>query len=133
MVTDALTSSLMAVCILLSVWLRQTSGIVLCLVHVVSVKIRRITLPQKSFTATYFGSVFMSGYNCWTKHEERGVIMEDTEEEEDHDNYPEFYEYGETAMGEDEEEAPDEPIDNLKLHPLNGPHVIPRGGLKTKP
>jgi hypothetical protein len=25
---------------------------------------------------------FMSGYNCWTKHEERGVMMEDNDEEE---------------------------------------------------
>src|SRR5665811_96371 len=24
---------------------------------------------------------FMSGYNCWTKHGERGVMMEDNEEE----------------------------------------------------
>jgi hypothetical protein len=53
---DALTSSLMA-CILLSVWLRQTSKMVLCLVHVVSVRIRRITLPQISFTTTCFGPV----------------------------------------------------------------------------
>ena len=33
---------------------------------------------------------FMPGYNCWTKHGERGVIMEDNEEEEDNDNYPMF-------------------------------------------
>src|SRR5680860_1328102 len=32
-------------------------------------------------------SGFMSGYNCWTKHGERGVMMEDNEEEENDDNY----------------------------------------------
>ena len=51
---------------------------------------------------------FMSGYNCWTKHGERGVIMEENEEEEDNDNYPTFTEDGDTAMGEDE--AEEEPI-----------------------
>src|SRR5664279_1217460 len=60
-----------------------------------------------------FRSGFMSGYNCWTKHGERGVIMEDNEEEEDDDNYPRFPEYGGTAMGEAEEEASDEPADDL--------------------
>jgi hypothetical protein len=49
-------------------------------------------------------SDFMSNYNCWTKHGERTVIIEDNEEEEDDENY---YEGG-TAMGEDEEDAPDE-------------------------
>jgi hypothetical protein len=39
--------------------------------------------------------------------------MEDNEEEEDDDNYPEFPKYGGTLMGEDEEEAPDEPVDDL--------------------
>jgi hypothetical protein len=30
----------------------------------------------------------MSGYNVWTKHGERGVMMEDDDEEEnDDDNY----------------------------------------------
>ena len=32
---------------------------------------------------------FMPSYNCWTKHGERGVIMEDNEEE-DNENYPMF-------------------------------------------
>jgi hypothetical protein len=58
-------------------------------------------------------SGFMSGYNCWTKHGERDVIMDDNEKEEDDDNYLEFPEYGGTAMAEDEEEAPDEPADDL--------------------
>ena len=44
--------------------------------------------------------------------------MEDNEEEEDDDNYPEFPEYDGTTMeetGEDapDEEAPDEPADDL--------------------
>ena len=62
---------------------------------------------------------FMSSYNCWTKHGERGVMMEDDdEEEEDDDMYPN---YGDTATGHDEdeeageaedEEASDEPADD---------------------
>src|SRR4051812_11470672 len=41
---------------------------------------------------------FMPHYNVWTKQGERGVMMEDKEEEEDDENYrpPE---YGEAAMG----------------------------------
>src|ERR1044072_8286480 len=40
---------------------------------------------------------FMSGYNCWTKHGERGVLMEENEEDEDDDRYPGFLpEYGGT-------------------------------------
>ena len=59
-------------------------------------------------------SGFMPHYNCWTKHEERGVMMEDNEEEEDDDNYPMFPEYGDTATGETEDkEASDEPADDL--------------------
>ena len=42
---------------------------------------------------------FMPSYNCWTKHGERGVMMEDNEEEKDDENYPMFpEEYGDTAM-----------------------------------
>ena len=53
---------------------------------------------------------FMPGYNCWTKHGERGVMMEDDEEEENDDNYM-YPEYDGNATGEDEdEEVPDEPI-----------------------
>jgi hypothetical protein len=58
---------------------------------------------------------FMPSYNCWTKHGERGVTMEDNKEEDD-DNYPGFPEYGDTFMGEAEggaegethDEAPDD-------------------------
>jgi hypothetical protein len=32
------------------------------------------------FHLFWFG--FVSGYNCWTKHEEKGVMIEDGEEEE---------------------------------------------------
>jgi hypothetical protein len=39
-------------------------------------------------------SGFMSDYNYRTKHGERGVIMEDNEEQEDDDNYSEFPRYG---------------------------------------
>ena len=66
-----------------------------------------------------FTSGFMSGYNCWTKHGERGVLMEENEEEEDDDNYPGLPEYDGTTMGEEneeeeaEEEASDEPADDL--------------------
>src|SRR5664279_2454257 len=60
-------------------------------------------------------SGFMPSYNCWTKHGERGVMMEDNEEEEDDDNYPMFPEYGDTATGEaEDEEASDEPADDLR-------------------
>ena len=62
---------------------------------------------------------FMPSYNCWTKHGERGVTMEDNEEEEDDDNYPMFpEECGDTVMEDVEEEggehrASDEPADGL--------------------
>jgi hypothetical protein len=62
----------------------------------------------------------MPSYNCWTKHGEKGVIMEDNEEEEDDDMYPK---YGDTTTGEaeaegtgeaEDEEASDEPDDDLR-------------------
>jgi hypothetical protein len=41
----------------------------------------------------------MAGYNCWTKHGERGVMMEDGEEEENDEKYRQIFpEYGDTAM-----------------------------------
>ena len=43
---------------------------------------------------------FMPHYNVWTKHGERGVMMEDNKEEEDDDNYPRLPEYNGTTMGE---------------------------------
>jgi hypothetical protein len=56
MVTDALSSSL-KVFIILAMWLVQTFGMVICVVHVLTVRIRRNTLPGKSFTPTCFGKV----------------------------------------------------------------------------
>ena len=66
-------------------------------------------------------SGFMSVYNVWTKHGERGVMMEDGDEEEnDDDNYRSMFpKYADTAMedneeeGQGEERAPDEPADDL--------------------
>jgi hypothetical protein len=63
----------------------------------------------------------MSGYNVWTKHGERWVMMEDDDEEEnDDDNYRSMFpEYADTAMedneeeGQGEEHAPDETADDL--------------------
>ena len=65
---------------------------------------------------------FMRSYNCWTKHGERGVRMEEDEEGDDiDDNYHDHF--GDTFMeddaeggeglGEGEEEAHDEPADDL--------------------
>jgi hypothetical protein len=51
---------------------------------------------------------FMSGYNCWTKHGERGVMMEDDDEEENDGNYPEFPKTTDTAMEDNEEEEGEE-------------------------
>ena len=48
-------------------------------------------------------SGFMPQYNCWTKHGEKRVIMEENKEEEDDDNYSMFAEYGDTADNEDNE------------------------------
>ena len=63
---------------------------------------------------------FMPGYNVWTKHGERGVMMEDGDEEEiDDENYRSMFpEYADTAMEDNEEEEaeerpPDEPLDDL--------------------
>src|SRR3989337_513655 len=71
-----------------------------------------------------FESDLMPHYNVWTKHGERGVMMEDNEEEEDDESYPGhgFPEYDGTTMGEEaepamreeaKEEASDEPADDL--------------------
>jgi hypothetical protein len=68
----------------------------------------------------------MPNYICWTKHRERGVIIEEDEEEGDDDNiiicgFAEYGAFDDTAMGEAEEEiaakeevaAEDEPADDL--------------------
>src|SRR3954463_12880398 len=57
MVTDALLLSEKA-CVLFELWPRRTSGgMVSCVVHVLTVGMRRLTLPQESFRATCFGLV----------------------------------------------------------------------------
>jgi len=39
-------------CIVFSMWLRQTSRMVLFFVHVINARIRGITLPQEPYTPT---------------------------------------------------------------------------------
>src|SRR5215216_2659378 len=58
---------------------------------------------------------FMPHYNVWTKHGERGVMMEDNEEEQDDVNYV-APEYGDAGAGEaeDQEEPDDVPDDDLR-------------------
>jgi hypothetical protein len=51
---------------------------------------------------------FMSGYNCWTKHGQRWVMMEDNDEEENDDNYPVYPETNDIAMEDNEEEQEEE-------------------------
>src|SRR6266536_1443684 len=65
----------------------------------------------------------MSHYNVWTKHGERGIMMENNEEEEDDDSYPGHgflnmmvQQWGKakpTMREEAEDEASDEPADDL--------------------
>jgi hypothetical protein len=55
----------------------------------------------------------MSGYNCWTIRGERGVMMEDNDEEENDDNYPMYLEYSDTAMEENEEEEAEERVSDV--------------------
>src|SRR3954468_23455268 len=55
-----------------------------------------------------FRSGFMSGYNCWTKHGEKGVMMEDNEDEENDDSYPMSPEYDGTTMEDNDEEEVEE-------------------------
>ena len=97
---------------------------VLCLVHVLAVRNGHNYSNSRTIHVHLFESGFMPHYNVWTKHGERGVMMEDNEEEEDDDSYPGhgFPEYVDTTMGEEaelamreeaEEEASDEPTDDL--------------------
>jgi hypothetical protein len=71
-----------------------------------------------------FMSGFMPNYICWTKHGERGVIMEEDKEEGDDDNmiihgFAEYGAFDDTALWEVEEKvateeevaAKDEPDD----------------------
>ena len=81
---------------------------VLCVVRVSNVGMKRITLPRV-IQSHLLRSGFMSGYNVWTYHGERGVMMEDGDEEEnDDDNYRSMFpEYADTAMEDNEEEGGD--------------------------
>src|SRR3954463_42053 len=67
---------------------------------------------------------FMPSYNCWTKHGERGVILEDNEEEEDSDNYPIFTADGDILRSENPEQHEDW---------MDGEHIKTFGGwLQTR-
>jgi hypothetical protein len=48
----------------------------------------------------------MSGYNCWIKHGERGVMMEEND-----DNYHVYPKTTNTAMEDNEEEAEEQASD----------------------
>ncbi|KAK1626451.1 hypothetical protein QYE76_000766 [Lolium multiflorum] len=90
---------------------RQSNGFIYCPCS--SCKNMTDYSTSKTIHVHLLQNGFMPSYNCWTKHGERGVILEDNEEEEDSDNYPMFTEDGDSRMGEDEaEEEPifDEPI-----------------------
>jgi hypothetical protein len=61
---------------------------------------------------------FISSYNCWIKHGERGVMMEDNDEEENDDNYHVYPKTTDTAIEDNEKEegeerASDVPTDDL--------------------
>src|SRR4051812_32421954 len=87
-------------CIVFCKWLRLTNGMGFCVVC----KNNKSYSNSKDIHLHLFKHGFMSGYNCWTKHGERGVLMEENEEDEDDDRYPGFLpEYGGT-MGEHNEE-----------------------------
>ena len=87
MLTDVRKNSLMA-CIIFCLWLRQTSRIVLCDARMFIATITRITPLQESFTATFSQNGLMEKYVCWTKHGEKGVTMEDNEEQDLGDHFP---------------------------------------------
>jgi hypothetical protein len=72
----------------------------------------RICKNEKDYSSTktlhshMFQRGFMLNYICWTRHGERGVMLEDEEEEEY--NILNFAQYGaseDTTMGELEEDA----------------------------
>jgi hypothetical protein len=72
---------------------------------------------SKTLHIHLFWFAFMSGYNWWTKHGERGVMMEDNDEEENDDNYHVFPETTDATIEDNEEEgekrASDVPADDL--------------------
>jgi len=57
---------------------------VLCAARVFIVTITMITPLQEAFRAIFFANGLAI---CWTKHGEKGVIMEDNEEEDFDDHF----------------------------------------------
>jgi hypothetical protein len=60
---------------------------------------------------------FMANYVLWTRHGERGVVMEENEDEEDDNNIPDWaagQDFADTLMeNADEEEIPEDGVDDL--------------------
>ena len=57
---------------------------VLCIVRAVFAKIKRNTLREALYTPTFMKRVSWINYTVWTKHGEPGVVMQDGEEDDDH-------------------------------------------------
>jgi hypothetical protein len=74
---------------------------------------------SKTLHIHMFRFSFMFGYNYWTKHGERGVMMEDNDEEENNDNYPEFPETTDTTMEDNEEEEGEEQASDVPANDLS--------------
>jgi hypothetical protein len=89
-------------------WPRNTSMTVSFVFHAESVRMRRITHQQEPFSHLLENG-FMPNYNVWTEHGERGIMLENDEEEDDF--VPQFEDdyYGalfeDTTMGEPEEDV----------------------------
>ena len=68
---------------------------------------------------------FMSGYNVWTKHGEKWVMMEDGDEKDNDDDYRSMFpEYADdTAMEDNEEEGGEERTPSLKSLPHRLPYI----------
>ena len=54
-----------------------------CVVHASFAKIKRNTLREALYTPIY-EKAFMDNYTLWTKHGEPRVVMQDGEEDDDH-------------------------------------------------
>ena len=76
---------------------KPSSGYILCPCRVC--KNKRDYSTSRTIHVHLLEEGFMDGYYCWTKHGERGVMMEENEEEEDNDTYPTFTADGDTPMG----------------------------------
>ncbi len=71
--TDALPLSEKA-CVLFELWPRRTSGgMVLCVVHVLTVGMKRLTLLQESFRATCFDLVLCPAIMFGPNTEKEGL------------------------------------------------------------